>query len=207
MMIKAQRGFTLLELGVVLAVVGILIAVTVPQVSSQAEVSKRKRLETELINLGESALTYWTRTVQVSGAGCDDGVCEEQAKLWSDGGSAQNLATGTVTIDLANASSATLRAIAPTTVAGFNGTNPFGAPYQVVLHRRRVTVSTCVPDAGLAIDLPRLSTTNCGIACSGANGVSLCFSQAALPGRIPDVAFEKRYLHFGQDGSSYATLP
>lgn len=54
-----QRGYTLVELGVVMAVVAVLLSVTVPRLTGWVDTAKQERVVHELQNMSQLAEVFW----------------------------------------------------------------------------------------------------------------------------------------------------
>jgi len=59
-MLRNRRGFTLIELMVVVVIIGILAAIAVPQITGQSDRAREKRAKSDLMTIGTAIEMYYT---------------------------------------------------------------------------------------------------------------------------------------------------
>jgi prepilin-type N-terminal cleavage/methylation domain-containing protein len=221
----AQRGFTLVELGVTIVVMVVLMAVMLSAARGRMEAAKFQRTAAELRSLLDAAQTYWDRSAVLSlnplncppGGDCaatsfDVSIFRLPAGRWK-------------TLDLSNTSDRQLaqdyygiilpplpQSQAPVPGLGtFDGLSVYGTSYQMTLYSRRVAIAVCVPQdgaAGFAQAVPSLRTScvEDDTQCTGGQGCAAGYcclvAESTRPaGRMPSLLMTKKYLNWGAQGT------
>jgi len=209
-----DRGFTLLELGIVLGVIAILMAGSVVLTTGAVAAAKKERAATELRSYAKIAAGAFMRGVTV-----DHGESNPDLKYKFDG---QNVSsTAPVCYDLSNSGwggalplTTPKNSVASMFVTATNGVvsapnggrNPYGPqgppdlrpPYALCFYPHHAEVRTCVPTVEMATGLSNSSRctacgANCPVACPGLDGqpyTCVVSSAPALPSRAVKIGIE-----------------
>lgn len=82
---KKQRGFTLIELLIVIAILGILAAISVPLYSNYRTKAFRTSAKADLVEGAQNMERYFTRNNSYVGAVVGDTAAGDQVQQWTEG--------------------------------------------------------------------------------------------------------------------------